>query len=243
MALKGIDVSKHQGKINWNKVDVDFAIIRAGYGKYTKQKDSQFDNNMKGALSKKIPVGVYWYSYATTVADAEKEAEVCLEVIKPYKGKITLPVFFDQEYEPGILKLNNVARTEICKAFISKVVAAGYKSGLYASADWFRNKVFSDKLIDYPAWVAQYSSKCSYTGRNLYMWQYSSKGKVNGISGNVDLDYGYFNITSTNVKSVAELAKEVIAGKWGNGVDRKQRLTAAGYDYNAVQKEVNKLLS
>lgn len=192
--VMGIDVSKHQGSIDWQKVKKDgvqFAIIRAGYGKFASQEDPEFSDNIQNAYKAGIPVGVYWYSYAGSVADAEKEADVCLRVIKPFKALITLPVFFDQEYEPGILALNNRQRTDCCLAFIKKIQAAGYQPGMYASYDWFKNKIYRAELLDYPAWVAQYASKCQYTDKNLYMWQYSSTGKVNGISGNVDKNYWY----------------------------------------------------
>lgn len=204
MSLRGIDVSRHQGTIDWEKVKawknsangetIQFVIIRAGYGRFKNQEDAKFKYNIEQASKNKIPVGIYWYSYATSVKQAEEEARVCLEVIRPYKDKITLPVFFDQEYEPGILALSNSTRTSICLKFIETIVAAGYKSGLYASYDWFMNKIDRNKLKDYPAWVAQYASKCSYTGSNLYIWQSSSKGKVDGISGNVDMDTGYFTL-------------------------------------------------
>lgn len=191
--LKGIDVSKHQGVIDWSKPDVDFAIIRAGYGKYQSQTDTQLKANMAGCKTYGIPVGIYWYSYATTVSDAVAEAQTCLAVIKPYQSQIVLPVFFDQEYEKSIVALTNRERTDICKAFCKAIVDAGYKPGIYASFDWFNTKLIV-KELGYPFWVAQYGSKCSYAGNNLYMWQYSSKGSVDGISGYVDMDYGYFDL-------------------------------------------------
>ena len=199
--VKGIDVSKHQGSIDWQKVKKDgvqFAIIRAGYGRFANQEDPCFKKNVEGAFSAGLPVGVYWYSYAATEAEAREEAEVCLSVIAPYRDKITLPVFFDQEYEPDILALNNRQRTDCCLAFIKKIQAAGYQPGMYASYDWFKNKIYRAELLDYPAWVAQYASKCSYTDKNLYMWQYTSKGKVNGIFGNVDQNEGYFELAAKN---------------------------------------------
>ena len=200
--VMGIDVSKHQGTgIDWKKVKADgvkFAIIRAGYGKYLKQEDPCFDENIQGAYNAGINVGVFWYSYASTAADAEKEADVCLQIIKPYQALISLPVFFDQEYEPDILKATTRVRTDCCLAFIKKIQAAGYKAGVYASYDWFMNKLYRAELLDWPAWVAQYASKCQYTDKNLYMWQYTSTGKVNGISGNVDKNEGYFDLATKN---------------------------------------------
>lgn len=189
--LKGIDVSRHQGAIDWAKVKesgVQFAIIRAGYGKYAYQEDPCFEDNIEGAYNASIPVGVYWYSYADTAAEARQEAEVCLTVIKPYKDMITLPVFFDQEYEPAILAAGNSIRTQCCVAFIEAIEAAGYKAGLYGSQDWLDNKI-DDSQIPATAtvWVAQYGNKCTYKGRYT-IWQYTSTGKVNGIAGNVDMN-------------------------------------------------------
>lgn len=192
--MKGIDVSKHQGKIDWAKVQaagVEFAIIRAGFGKYTFQEDTYFRANIAGAKANDIPVGVYWYSYAVTPTEAREEARVCLKVIEKYREQITLPVFFDQEYEKGILALDTPTRTEICRAFMEEIQESGYRAGLYCSWDWYQNKVNRDKLAAWPVWIAQYSAKCRYTGGNLVFWQYSSKGRVDGISGNVDLDEGY----------------------------------------------------
>lgn len=206
MSLRGIDVSRHQGTIDWEKVKawknsangetVQFVIIRAGYGKYEKQEDPMFERNVTECIRLNIPFGVYWYSYATSVDDAKKEAEVCIKVINPYKEYIKLPVFFDQEYERAILALNNQTRTDMCKAFITLLKDAGYQSGLYASLDWFENKVYDAELASYPAWVAQYGTKCTYEGDNLYIWQSASTGRVDGISGNVDMDTGYFTLST-----------------------------------------------
>lgn len=186
--LKGIDVSRHQGEIDWSKVKADFAIVRAGYGKYAYQVDPQFADNVKGAYAAGIPVGVYWYSYAGTVAEAKQEAEVCLQVIAPYKEYIGLPVFFDQEYEPAIKAASYQVRTQCCVEFIRAVEAAGYRSGMYASKDWLDNRIDAGALPEScTVWVAQYGNKCTYKGRYT-IWQYTSSGKVDGISGKVDMN-------------------------------------------------------
>lgn len=198
--MKGIDVSKYQGKIDWNKVKqdgVEFCVIRAGLGRYVSQEDTYFKTNMNGALSVGLPVGVYWYSYATSVAEAITEAQVCAQVINSYKDSITLPVFFDQEYEKGILALSNAVRTDICLAFMSEIAKYGYRAGLYCSYDWYKNRVIQSELTSYPVWIAQYANKCSYSGDNLVAWQYSSKGSVSGIAGNVDMSVGYDGLINT----------------------------------------------
>lgn len=201
--MKGIDVSKHQGNIDWAKVkadEIDFAIIRAGYGMYPHQKDPCFQKNVADAKAVNLPVGAYWYSYAVNTEEAVKEAEICLQILEPYKSQITLPVFFDQEYEPRIKALTKKLRTEICLAFMDIIKLKGYRTGLYCSYDWYKNWVDRSKLTQYPVWIAQYGTKCQYTEKNLVMWQYTSAGRVSGISGNVDLDTGYDGLFPTVAK-------------------------------------------
>ena len=209
--FKGIDVSKHQGTIDWKKVKnsgIDFAIIRAGYGRFISQKDIQFDNNLKGVKNNNIPYGFYWYSYATSVEEAKQEANICLQVIKG--SNPIYPVFFDQEYEPGIVALNNTTRTNICLAFLKVIENAGFKGGIYCSWDWIKNKLNASSLTKYPKWIAHYSSACGYKEDDLAIWQYTSTGRINGIRGNVDLNYGYVDYSAK-----AEEGKwEKINNKW-----------------------------
>jgi lysozyme len=154
--------------------------------------------------------------------------------------------------------------TEAAIAFCRILEAAGYYAGIYSSTDsGFRERLDDSKLTPFTHWVAQYASKCTYGGA-FGIWQYSSSGRVDGISGNVDMDISYQDYPSiiknggfngytkqggaqptTPVqphKTVDKLAQEVLAGKWGNGDDRKNRITTAGYDYAAVQAKVNELL-
>lgn len=199
---KGIDVSKHQGNINWSHVKADgiqFAIIQAGYGKELSQKDSQFENNYAGCKSNGIPCGVYWYSYATTVEDAKKEAQVCLKAIA---GKtFEYPIYFDLE-EPDQFKLGKKACSDIVQAFCDEIEKAGYYAGLYCSTYYLTNYVSESVRKRYAVWVAQYNDKCSYTG-DYGIWQHSvaghpdydvfGKGSVYGITGQCDLDYAYID--------------------------------------------------
>ena len=190
---RGIDVSVHQGKIDWSKVVSDFAILRAGYGKDISQKDAQFEANYSGAKAAGIPVGAYWYSYATTTEEAEKEAECFLSVLKG--KKFEYPVWFDIEEERQ-LKLGKDKVSAIIKAFLNKVESAGYWAGLYMSASPLQTYVTDDIRNRYAVWVANVGvSKPSYNGA-YGMWQYSWKGRVNGISGDVDLDYCYVDYPS-----------------------------------------------
>ncbi|WP_337592702.1 glycoside hydrolase family 25 protein [Ruminococcus sp.] len=191
--MKGIDVSKHQGNVNWSHVKADgvkFAIIRAGYGKEAYQKDIQFENNYAGCKSNGIPVGVYWYSYATTPDEARKEAAVCLSIIK---GKtFEYPVYFDIE-EPSVLAKGKAACTAIAKAFLEAVEQAGYFVGIYSSKVHLENCITEELRARYAVWVAHYGvDKTTYHGQ-YGIWQKSSTGKVYGISGNVDVNECYID--------------------------------------------------
>lgn len=196
-AIKGIDVSKHNGHIDWKKVKNDgikFVIIRAGFGSST--VDEKFDEYIKGAIKENIDVGVYWFSYATNEEKAKLEAVECMEVLKPYKDKIIYPVFYDLEYDSlnyakkqGV-SINKTKATAFANAFLKEIEKGGYTPGLYTNID-FSNNYFSESILKkYDLWIAQYTSRCTYAGPHI-MWQYSEHGKVSGIVGNVDLDYCY----------------------------------------------------
>jgi len=266
MAVKGIDVSHWQGNIDWAKVKaagISFAIIKAGGSDDGFYTDSKWEANYKGAKANGIAVGAYYFvgPKCVNAAAGKADAERFIQLLK---GKqFEYPVFMDNEAQPASAK---EGITEATIAFCETMEAAGYFVGIYGSAySGFRDRMDDSKLTAYTHWVAQYASKCTYSGK-YGIWQYSSKGRVNGISGNVDMDLsnvdypsaikgGGFNgyektvssskpVASTTPakKSTDEIAREVIAGSWGNGDDRKSRLTAAGYDYSAVQAKVNALL-
>ena len=186
-AMKGIDVSVHNGNIDWNKVKkagIQFAILRAGYGKLVSQKDKKFEDNYAGAKNAGIPIGAYWYSYATTPEEAELEADVFLSVIK---GKqFEFPVYYDVE-EKKQFDLGKEKVSAIMRAFLEKVEKAGYFVGLYGSASSLTTHTADDIKSRYTIWLAHWVDKTNYTGAYA-VWQYSEKGKVDGISGNVDLD-------------------------------------------------------
>ena len=261
--MKGIDVSKWQGKIDWQRVKasgIEFAIIRAGYGNSANQKDSFFERNYLGAKTAGLHVGAYWYSYANSFREAIEEAKAFQRVIV---GKqFDMPVYFDME-EKDQLEAGRDFCSGLIRTFCSEMEKAGYFAGFYTSASYAKTVVSPEVLGRYTFWCAQWAKSCSYQGR-CGIWQYSSKGRVPGINGNVDLDRCYqdfpkvirnggFNgypkstggeaaAVPASRKSATELAREVIAGKWGNGWERQQRLTAAGYDYKAVQRKVNELM-
>lgn len=192
MRSKGIDVSEHQGHIDWAKVakdGVQFAVIRAGYGRELSQKDDYFEQNYTAAKKAGIQVGAYWYSYADSVKRAEEEAKTCLKVLEG--KKFDLPIFFDQEYEKSILALSSKTRTDIILKFLEIIQAAGHKCGLYSSTNFITTKLQASRLRQYPLWIAEYGSKLHYPG-TVWAWQYTSTGRVSGIKGHVDCNHGYF---------------------------------------------------
>lgn len=186
--MKGIDVSYHQGKIDWTKVKADFAILRAGYGKVLSQKDKCFEEYYAGAKAAGIPVGVYWYSYATTIEGALQEAQTCLQVIK---GKqFEFPIFFDME-EKKQAALGKAKCSEIAKAFLSTVEKTGYWVGLYSYKSFLETNISEYVRKRYAVWVAHTGVKKTTYGSPYGMWQYSHTGNVDGISGDVDLNECY----------------------------------------------------
>lgn len=185
--LKGIDVSQYQGNIDYNKTKVDFVIIRAGYGKFKDQKDPYFEKNYKNAKAAGLNVGAYWYSYAQSEEEARLEAKTCLEVIKG--KKFEYPIYFDLE-ERSQFNKGKAFCSKLVTAFCSEIEKAGYYAGLYISRSPLQTYISSDVAKKYALWIAEYGNKCNYSG-SYGMWQYSSTGRVNGIAGNVDLDYCY----------------------------------------------------
>ena len=197
--MKGIDVSVHNGNIDWNRVKADgieFAILRAGYGKLASQKDKQFENNYNGAKGVGIPVGVYWFSYAKTVEEARQEAEVCVSILA---GKqFEFPVFFDQE-DKETLATGKANCSAMVRAFCEVLEKNGYWVGLYTSRSMLSTHIEDDIKTRYALWVAEWGPKLNYNG-SVGIWQYSETGKVDGISGNVDLDMAYIDY-ATKVKA------------------------------------------
>ena len=253
---KGIDVSTWQGNIDFNQVKasgIEFVIIRAGYGNGV--KDNWFEENYRKAKAAGLNVGAYWYSYASSAEEAKQEAQGCARVLA---GKqFEYPIYFDIE-EKSQLNRGQAFCSALVSAFCNEMEKMGYYAGFYASVSAALSYISSEVRNRYAFWVAQWSSKCTYSG-SYGLWQYSSNGSVAGIGGRVDMDISYvdypsviksggFNgyskgssVPSPAQKSIDQLAQEVLAGNWGNGEDRKRRLTSAGYDYNAVQTRVNQL--
>lgn len=207
----GIDVSYAQKEPDWDKVkasgEVDFVLIRAGYGREISQIDSQFERNYRECRRLGIPCGAYWYSYAMSAAEAQQEARVFLQAIK---GKqFEYPVYMDLE-EPKQFALGKAKCSEIAEAFLSVIEKAGYYAGLYCSTSYLASHISDSVKNRYVLWVAQYNSKC--TCKNSYgIWQYGvaghpehdtfNTGSVTGISGRCDLDYCYVDYPAIIKKS------------------------------------------
>lgn len=193
----GIDVSKWQKEIDWDKVKnegVDFAIIRCGYrGSVTGSlvQDPYFEQNIKGARAAGIKVGVYFFTQAVNEVEAVEEASMVISLVRDYE--LQYPVFIDTEGAGGNGRadsLNVEERTAVCEAFCTTVKNAGLEAGVYASRNWYNNKLTASTLESYAIWLAEYRSVPLYQGY-YQMWQYTSKGKINGINDNVDLNVSY----------------------------------------------------
>lgn len=193
---QGMDISAWQGKIsvaNFKKAKdsgIKFVILRVGYTGSSSKKptiDSVFENNYKNAIAAGLPVGVYFYSLATTTTLAKKEADF---VINNIKGKnITYPVYLDVEDNATQGKASKSTLASVCNTFCNAIAAAGYKPGVYASLSWFNNKI-GNITAPHSKWVAQYYKECQYKGA-YDMWQYSSTTKVPGIADKVDVNWCY----------------------------------------------------
>ena len=195
---RGIDVSNHQGTVDWNKVKaagIDFAILKVGpvYGK----PDGSFERNAVECERLGIPYGVYYYSYARSVEDANKEADRTLAWLGGHHP--SLPVYYDLE-DSYILQDPDFSKdklTQIAQAFCNRMEAVGFKSGIYANLNWLNNYLNSPSLSGYDHWVAQYNWRCDYAGSYSF-WQYSSSGNVPGVNGRCDMNY-CFNGSLLNV--------------------------------------------
>ena len=194
---RGIDVSKFQGNIDWNAVKADgitFAIIRCGYRGYGSGalvEDSTFRRNIQGATAAGIKVGVYFYSQAIDEAEAVQEASMVVSLVQGYS--LPYGVYFDTEKVAGDTGradgISAAQRTANAVAFCEAIQAAGYKAGVYSYASWFYNNLNFANISKYRTWIAQYRDTLDFA-YSYNIWQYTSQGRVNGISGNVDMNLG-----------------------------------------------------
>lgn len=214
---KGIDVSVHQGTIDWEKVKaagIEFAFVRVGARGYGEKgafstSETKYKENIEGALAAGIKVGVYIFSQALNEEEAIEEAQYAIDRIKGYE--VTLPVVMDYEYASGSdgevgrlynAKLSKEQATQNCLAFCKYVENAGYKAMVYANQSFLKNQLNADEISEnYKIWLAHYTSKTEYTGTYNF-WQYTDKGRVEGIAGNVDMDYWYQPVTEQETTTV-----------------------------------------
>lgn len=252
--MKGIDVSGNQGSIDFKKVKasgVDFVLVKAGYSTSTVPT---WEINFANAKNNGLKVGAYWFSYAKTIEEGIAETKAFIAALK---GKqLDFPVYLDLEWSAQF-KLGKEFCTQLVEAFCGELEKAGYYAGVYCSTYWFTNFVDENVREKRPAWIADYRRECGYKG-TYGVWQYDAV-EVPGVQNICDRDWGYVDysehikknglngyskaaIPSDVRKSVDELAREVINGAWGNGQARRDKLTAAGYSYEDVQKRVNEIL-
>ena len=193
--FKGIDVSVWNGSINWaqTKKEIDFAILRIGYGREVSQKDTRFEANYAGCKANNIPVGGYWYNYAKTVDDAKREADACIKCLNG--RKFDYPIWYDIE-DNSVFATGKENVSKIAEVFCEALKAAGYKVGLYSSYYTFQTYFTDEVKNKYDIWLAHVGnggaplSNTDYPGHKE-MWQYSWKGRYSGINGDVDEDWSY----------------------------------------------------
>ncbi len=182
---KGIDVSNHNGNINFKAVKeagIDFAMIRAGYG-WT-SKDERFEQNVNGFLNAGIKVGAYWFLYCTNVNEAIQNADKCIEVLSKFKGKLTFPVGCDYEYDSDSysekqgVKQNKASRTAMIEAFCDRLEEAGYYVSVYLNKDYIQSKVNYSDLTEFDLWLAQWNTDKPY--KDCGMWQNSDELRIAG---------------------------------------------------------------
>ena len=202
--LKGIDVSRYQGQIDFKAVKnsgIDFVIIQIGYGRYLTQVDACFEQNYARAKAAGLKVGGYWFSYAVSAEDAKQEARTCAQVIK---GKqFDFPIYYDLENDAksGYFPFSHGKEhcSNLVSSFCNELESLGYFVGLYISRSPLQTHITKTVAERYALWLAEYGTKLNYTGE-YGIWQYSSTGRVVGIIGNVDMDVAKIDYSSIIIK-------------------------------------------
>lgn len=226
---RGIDISKHNGKIDFRKVKaagIDFVIIRAGYGKSISQKDPMFEEYYAGAKAAGLDVGAYWYSYAVTIPEGVAEAQCCIDVIKG--KKFEYPIYFDLE-EQRQFDLGRKFCSELVNTFCTYLETAGYFAGLYISRSPLQTHITDHVARRYALWIAEYNAQCKYNG-SYGMWQYTSQGKLDGINGAVDLDVCYVGYPAA-----------IKRAKLNGYRDRKYRIEVGDFEETQAMEELERL--
>ena len=196
-SILGIDISKWNGEIDWKAIktaNIDFVIIRAGYG--TEYVDPYFKINIENAIKNDLMIGIYWFSYSYTYQGAKLEAEKCYKTIRRYKDNITLPIFWDFEYDSVNNARNHghsISKTlasGMADTFCTTIKNKGMRSGIYTNIDYANNYFSKDVLSKYHTWIAQWTSSCTYKGHYI-IWQCTDNFRVNGKK--FDLNKLYIN--------------------------------------------------
>lgn len=256
----GIDVSHYQGAIDWNEVAKDgkkFAILKCQYEAQSHRKDDFFDRNYDGAGENGIARGVYIYIARASMADPEADARALLNNLNG--RKLEYGIWLDLEDKTVEAKGKAYIR-DLAYLYADIFMKAGYYVGIYCNRDWYIRLIHDDLKRDFDFWIARYprddkgkynfNSSLKPKANIAVAWQYSSKGFVPGIKTRCDLDVDYDGIVSLTAstptrKSNEEIAKEVLDNKWGTkdtSPTRKELLTRAGYDYDAIQQIVNSMV-
>lgn len=257
--LFGIDVSHHNGFIDWKKVrssGVSFAILKCMYEAQSHGIDEQFEANYRGCRENGIQTGVYIFIATSSINDPVADAEALLRHLKG--RQLDYGIWLD--YESDVLRAQGKEKIrELTQIYVDRFKAAGYKVGIYCNVDWYNNVIHPYLKRDYYFWIARYpkaddglyhpTSKLRPTMQSCVAWQYSSKGHVPGITKHVDMDIDFNGNTKSLIgsetikhKTLEEIAQEVWDNKWGTSKTkptRRELLTRAGYDYKEIQRIVN----
>lgn len=256
--IQGIDVSHYQRVIDWEKVakaGKKFAILKCQYEAQSHRIDETFEYNYENAGKWGLARGVYIFIASASMADMEGDAK---SLIAHLRGrKLEYGIWIDLEADI-VRKKGKAYIRGLVETYARIFKAAGYFVGIYCNRDWYLNSIHDDLKANYDFWIARYpkndtgiynpDSSLKPSAKMAVAWQFSSKGRVNGIPTLCDLDVDYdgvVNLYSPDRKTNSQIAMEVIEGKWGNKYTRptrRQQLMAAGYDYELVQHLVNKML-
>lgn len=275
MKIYGIDVSHHQGRIDWQKTAAElrrvnmnaaagFALLRAGYSARSGLggliRDGQFTNNMAGCEANGVPMGVYFYCYDMSVAAARRTAKEVAQLLKGHR--FGYPIYYDVEYEPYNRTCGKAQNTAMILAALEELESAGFYAAVYCSRDFFINYTNLGSLVAFDKWEAAYTATDTDTVKNG-LWQYGSKNQLGiaGFGNSLDCNVSYVDYPAIMAAkglngyrmqaqdnpceklATYQLALEILAGKWGNGAERRDLLTAAGYNYAVAQAAVNAIVA
>ena len=256
-----VDISEHQNpnSINYDKfaADIDGAILRSSITTFeedekTKEKtyylrkDFTVDRHYQNLNSRGVPIGFYHYSRATNEKEALQEANFVLDYIKD--KNVSLPIFMDIEDNLRQAKVSREKLSRAADTFLMAIKRNGYVAGVYSYPHFAKNHLTREVRNKGNFWIADYEGKnfTGYTDTDFDMWQYTHTGRVNGYSGNLDKNVLYKDypliIKGKSKKTFDQIVKEVIEGHWSFGKEREKRLRYAGYNYEKIQKEVNRRL-